>query len=159
MIFSDLFNLEVARSGGIDEYDKGKVPFITNTTLDNGVGGYVEPNEGDKLFRGPAICISGLGFATVHIGVFLPKGNGGDSITVLFPKQEMEINELLFYAALFNVSHSWRFSFGRKTGRKKIGSLEVAMLYDGYKDAAKEEIDKYSKDILKSTKKSMKRIS
>ena len=158
MTFSDLFYLESAKSKGIDEYEMGNVAFITNTTLDNGVGGYVEPVEGDRIFFGPAICISGLGFATVHLGEFLPKGNGGDSLTVLKPKKEMKNEELLFYAAVFNMSHEWRFSFGRKAGIKKIACLEIPLLFDKYKDEVLIILENYSKEIMKSTRQSIKKF-
>lgn len=87
MKISELFNIDIAKSAGIEDYDKGEIPFITSTTFNNGVSTYVEPFDSDKIFTGPAICISGLGYATVQTGVFLPKGNGGDSITILIQKK------------------------------------------------------------------------
>ena len=115
MLISELFNMTAAKSKSTDDYTPGTIPFITNTEMNNGVVSYVEPFDTDKVFQGPAICISGLGHATVHLGPFLPKGNGGDSCTVLIPKENLLNNEILYYAALFNTLHGWRFSFGRKT--------------------------------------------
>lgn len=73
---------------------------------------------------------SGLGHATVHLGEFLPKGNGGDSCTVLIPRIELTNTELLYYAALFNTLHGWRFSFGRKTSKRRLESLDLTPLHD-----------------------------
>lgn len=125
MKINRLFKLDSARSGSTDGYEDGPIPFITNTTANNGVVRYVTPEESDKVFNGPAICVSGLGHATVQASRFLPKGNGGDSATILVPSNEMSLDELVFYAALFNLSHSWRFSFGRKANRRRIDSLGV----------------------------------
>jgi hypothetical protein len=83
-----IFHLESARSGGVEQYESGLVPFVTSSEENNGVVEYVEPNEGDKVFNGPAIAVSGLGYATIHLNEFLPKGNGGDSLTVFLPMDE-----------------------------------------------------------------------
>lgn len=126
MLISDLFKMTAAKSKSTDDYLAGNVPFVTNTEMNNGVVSYVDPFEGDKVFQGPAICISGLGHATVHMGEFLPKGNGGDSCTVLIPQQDLTNNEILYYAALFNTLHGWRFSFGRKTSKRRLSGLELS---------------------------------
>lgn len=125
MKLSNLFNIYVAKSKGNEDYDDGSTPFITSTTLNNGVLKFVEPYPDDKVFEGRSICISGLGFATLQLTDFLPKGNGGDSATILTPKQEMTINELIYYTATFNLLHNWRFSFGRKCSKDRISDLEL----------------------------------
>ncbi|WP_421220970.1 restriction endonuclease subunit S [Aeromonas enteropelogenes] len=126
----DLFKMTAAKSKSTDDYMSGDVAFVTNTELNNGVVSYVEPFDDDKVFEGPAICISGLGHATIHLGRFLPKGNGGDSCTVLIPRQDLSNGELLYYAALFNVLHGWRFTFGRKTSKRRLENLELSPLHD-----------------------------
>ena len=125
----NLFDIAVAKSKSIDDYSAGDVPFVTNAEINNGVVRYVGPFEDDKVFKGPAICISGLGYATVHYGVFLPKGNGGDSCTILKPKGTLKRSELLYYAALFNALHGWRFSFGRKVSRWRLENLVMTPLH------------------------------
>lgn len=126
----DLFGVTVAKSKSTDDYSAGDVPFVTNAEINNGVVRYVEPFEDDKVFNGPAICISGLGHATVHYGSFLPKGNGGDSCTILEAKGDLRKSELLYYAALFNTLHGWRFSFGRKTSRRRLENLMMTPLHN-----------------------------
>lgn len=132
MKISELFHIDVAKSKSTDDYSSGETPFVTNTEINNGVVRYVEPFEDDKIFSGPAICISGLGYATVHYGQFLPKGNGGDSCTILKPKILLKKSELLYYAALFNTLHGWRFSFGRKASKRR---LEILALYPLHSNA------------------------
>lgn len=129
MKISDLFSIDVAKSKSTDDYEPGTTPFVTNTEINNGVVRYVEPFDDDKVFQGPAICVSGLGYATVHYGQFLPKGNGGDSCTILKPKLALKKAELLYYAALFNTLHGWRFSFGRKASRRRLEGLEMTPLH------------------------------
>lgn len=120
-----LFRFEAARSHGIDDYEPGQTPFVTSTALNNGVVGFVTPLVGDKVFDGPALSISGLGAATVQVHRFLPKGNGGDSLTICTPRSAMSIADLLAVSAAFNVLHSWRFSFGRKCSVKRLEPLEI----------------------------------
>jgi hypothetical protein len=36
---------------------------------------------------------------------------------------------LLYYAALFNTLHGWRFSFGRKASRRRLESLQMIPLH------------------------------
>jgi hypothetical protein len=117
--------MEVARSAGTKDYAPGLIPFVTSTELNNGVVTYVEPFDTDKVFEGPAIAVSGLGFASVQLSEFLPKGNGGDSITVLTPKKPMTNLDLISCAAAFNVLHGWRFSFGRKCSIGRLKPLEI----------------------------------
>ncbi|WP_291992241.1 hypothetical protein [Candidatus Accumulibacter sp. ACC003] len=128
MKVKELFIVAVAKSKSTDDYLAGDVPFVTNAEINNGIVRYVEPFDDDRVFEGPAICISGLGYATVHYGQFLPKGNGGDSCTILKPMEAVKKSGLLYYAALFNTLHGWRFSFGRKTSRRRIENLVMTPL-------------------------------
>jgi len=60
---------------------------------------------------------------------FLPKGNGGDSCTILSLRKNPTNTKLLYYAALFNTLHGWRFSFGRKTSKRRLERLDLFPLY------------------------------
>jgi len=125
MIISELFELKVAKSKGNEDYDPGLIPYVSSTTMNNGIIKYVEPYPDDKVFNGNLICISGLGFATLQLETFLPKGNGGDSATILVPLIEMSTTELIYYTATFNLLHNWRFSFGRKCNRTRTKDLDL----------------------------------
>jgi hypothetical protein len=129
----DLFDLISAHSHSIDDYETGTIPFITSSEINNGIIKFVEPFNDDKLFKGNSICISGLGFATLQLNKYLPKGNGGDSATVLMPKSDMNFTEMLFYTAQFNMLHKWRFSFGRKCNIKRIEHLTLSNNFDDFK--------------------------
>ena len=72
-----LFTVEKAKSKGFENYEKGDVPFITNGIGNNGVQGFVKPNETARVFTIDAICVSAFCEATVQKAPFLPRGNGG----------------------------------------------------------------------------------
>ena len=50
MLIIDLFNVKAAKSKGFESYEQGKIPFVTNGIKNNGIVGYVEPKEKDKIF-------------------------------------------------------------------------------------------------------------
>lgn len=142
MKISELFDIKIAKSKGTEDYDDGNIPYISSTTMNNGVVKFVEPYPDDKVFPGGLICISGLGFATLQLNEFLPKGNGGDSATILVPKQKMSINELIYYTSIFNLLHNWRFSFGRKCGKERIKNLDL-ISFDNYDGEFNREFSKF----------------
>ncbi|HYE69774.1 MAG TPA: restriction endonuclease subunit S [Anaerovoracaceae bacterium] len=152
-----MFEIKVAKSKGADDYEDGTIPFITNTTLNNGIVKFVKPFDDDKVFPGNTICVSGLGYATLQVNRYLPKGNGGDGASVLVPINEMSIEELIYYTSLFNLQHRWRFSFGRKTSKSRIENLELNNYtneacnltgeFKGYIDLIKKQLDYYSRLI------------
>lgn len=142
MKVEELFTLKAAKSKGNEDYDPGTIPFVTSSTMNNGVLKYVDPFEDDRTFEGKKICISGLGFPTVQLQEFLPKGNGGDSCTILTPREEMTVKELIYYAACFKLLHTWRFSFGRKGNKDRIKYLELTPFRE-YTNLFSDEFDEY----------------
>jgi len=150
ILLTKLFDMEAARSKGVDDYGEGDTPFVTSTELNNGVVAYVEPDLDDKVFEGPVIAISGLGHATVQLGHFLPKGNGGDSLTILKPNKPMNAETLVRCAAAFNLLHKWRFSFGRKCSIQRLSYLEIPYPLPAVEAQWNEEsalIEKLTKEI------------
>jgi hypothetical protein len=158
MNITDLFKIHMAKSKSTDDYLPGDIPFVTNTEINNGIVRYVDPFEEDKVFSEPAICISGLGYATVHFSDFLPKGNGGDSCTILIPKAKLSKSELIYYTALFNTLHGWRFSFGRKASRRHIENLKMLPLHTNAPVNISQEIDMNNNMMDKLLKEKEKQI-
>jgi len=75
------------------------------------------------------------------VSEFLPKGNGGDSCTVLYAKEEFSAADYIGFASAFNALHKWRFSYGRKCGKNRIMHLEVPWPLPEIKNAWKEEAE------------------
>jgi hypothetical protein len=100
------------------------VPFVSNGFYNNGVVGFVTPINGERTFTGRAICVSAFCEATVQEPTFLPRGNGGSGMVVLIPEEEMNKEELFYYAAQIN-KQRWRFSFGRMANPDRIKKLEI----------------------------------
>ena len=120
-----LFKLESARSHAYSSYNEGRVAFVTNGFVRNGVVGCVEPKKGDKVFKSPAICISAFCEATVQQVPFIARGNGGSGLVVLEPLVRMPIAKLLWYAAYLNQAVRWRFSFGRMVTVERLSTIKI----------------------------------
>lgn len=138
---SDKFHALVAKSRDTKDYEEGEVPFVTSAESNNGVVRCVEPLDNDRVFEGPCVVISGLGFATFQLNEFLPKGNGGDSCTILYAKEKFSVADYIAFAAAFNALHKWRFSYGRKCGKNRIMHLEIPWPLPEIKKAWIQEAD------------------
>ena len=124
MQISDLFIAGNAKSKGFAVHVEGDMPFISNGFYNNGVVGFVTPIKGEKVFDKKAICVSSFCEATVQEPPFLPRGNGGSGLIILTPKEEIDDEELYYYATLIN-KLSWRFSYGRMVIPERLMNLTV----------------------------------
>jgi hypothetical protein len=122
---TDLFAIHKAKSRGFKNYEEGNVPFITNGIGNNGVQGFVEPDEKARVFKVDAICVSAFCEATVQKAPFLPRGNGGSGLSVLLPKQNIDLDELLFHAAYINRMYGWKFSYGRMIKKDRLSDMRL----------------------------------
>jgi hypothetical protein len=120
-----LFTIQKAKSKGFESYEKGDIPFITNGIGNNGVQGFVKPNETARVFKTDAICVSAFCEATVQKAPFLPRGNGGSGLSVLVPKQTMSLDELLLHASYINKVYGWRFSYGRMIKMDRLKDMKL----------------------------------
>jgi len=125
MKVKDLFNLQNARSKAFSDHEKGNIPFISNGLINNGIVGFVNPLNGERVFKFRGICLSAFCEATVHEPPFLPRGNGGSGLVVLEPQTSMEMKELLFYSAYINTNIRWRFSFGRMVTKERVKGVSL----------------------------------
>ncbi|MCC8483470.1 MAG: hypothetical protein LN561_02775 [Rickettsia endosymbiont of Labidopullus appendiculatus] len=119
------FYIQKCLSGNLEDYTNGDIPFISNTTLNNGVVKYVGIiNEKEVIDKVPCIAVNGFGFASIQTKPFIGSGNGGVYITALVPKERMDMIELAYYAGQINLQ-SWRFSYGRRAVRHRLIKLEL----------------------------------
>ncbi len=124
MKIKNIFDVKNSRSRGYNEHEEGEIPFISNGFDNNGIVGFVKPLPNEKVFRTTAICVSAFCEATVQKAPFLPRGNGGSSLTVLLPKEEITEEEFYWYASCINANR-WRFSFGRMVIGDRICDLTL----------------------------------
>jgi type I restriction enzyme M protein len=129
-MIEDYFDIQKAKSGNLDNYVSGDIPFISNTVLNNGVARFVSTDEEDEIMPAPSIAVNGFGYATVQLQPFIGAGNGGVYVSVLVPKDEhMSVDELVYYAAQINIQ-SWRFSYGRRAIKSRLEGDIVLKKFD-----------------------------
>ena len=120
-----LFRIHRASSKAFVDHDKGKIPFVSNGFMNNGIVGFVEPLPRDKIFNFQGICVSAFCEATIQYPPFIARGNGGSGLSVLEPKEAMTKSELYWYASYINQAVRWRFSFGRMLKRERLEKLQL----------------------------------
>lgn len=102
--------------------ETGPVPFVTSTSRNNGVAGYVAPIKSAKLFKEGAITVPLKG--SVMVAHLQPNPfYCAHQIAVLYPKQLMTEQQLLFYVACLR-ANKYRFNYGRQADRT-LRTLEV----------------------------------
>ena len=124
----NLFSIHTAKSTSFDNYADGPIPFVSNGTYNNGIIGYVEPQEGDRVFDGNTISISAFCDAIVQRVPYLPRGNGGSGLIILVPKNPMSEKELMMYAGIINTTLKWKYSYGRMVTKSRLSKESIPIL-------------------------------
>lgn len=144
-MIEDFFKSIRSTSRNLSLYTDGDIPFVSNTSLNNGVVRYVSADvEKEVIKQVPCIAVNGFGYATIQTKPFIGSGNGGVYVTALVPKKPMHTIELAFYAAQINLQ-SWRFSYGRRAiKRRLLGQIEIKEFNLDKKECAR--LEKEMKD-------------
>lgn len=151
------FKIQKCQSGNLENYPTGDIPFVSNTSLNNGVVKYVGLSEEKELIKNvPCIAINGFGFATIQTQPFIGSGNGGVYVSALIPKKEMTMLELAYYAGQLNLK-SWRFSYGRRAVKHRLSAIKLSEfkkesispdLLSNIKNDMVSEIDSFVKKVI-----------
>lgn len=126
----EIFEVITAKSHSFSNYSEGNIPFISNGLYNNGVIGFVEAFDNDRVFKNHAICISAFCEATVQVPPFIGRGNGGSGMTILIPKDsQMTYNTLLRYASFINNNIKWRYNYGRMVSKERISKEFITLIH------------------------------
>ena len=60
----------------------------------------------------------------------------------------MSHEELLYYASLFNLIHTWRFSFRRKASKYRLKDLELLPEFKEFNKEIKFELEAVGREML-----------
>lgn len=125
----DLFDIHPTKSYGVTNRTlfktNGKTPVVVNSSIGNGIGGYVdlEPTE-----KGNMITYSDT---TTSEGIFYQPNAfiGYSHIQGLYPLHNIEWSEnaLLYFLALFKKQASGRFDYATKFNRKIAADMVVKL--------------------------------
>ncbi|MBQ3425825.1 MAG: restriction endonuclease subunit S [Clostridia bacterium] len=117
----DLFDIKPTKSYGLTNMHlfatKGKTPVVVNSSMNNGVGGYVELKP---LEKGNIITYSDT---TTSEGIFYQPDDfiGYSHVQGLYPKKNLpwSKNSYLYFKTAFSVAVKGKYSYGDKFNRKK----------------------------------------
>lgn len=125
----DLFDIHPTKSYGVTNRTlfktNGKTPVVVNSSIGNGIGGYVdlEPTE-----KGNMITYTDT---TTSEGIFYQPNDfiGYSHIQGLYPLPDVEWSEnaLLYFLALFKKQASGRFDYATKFNRKIAADMVVKL--------------------------------
>jgi hypothetical protein len=127
----DLFHVHKGQSSLFREYDPGRVIYVTNSSDANGVLGFVEPLDTDKVFDFTGIVVSSFSRMSNSCGArvqrppFVACSRSGNGLLVLEPKELMPVEQLAYIAAYINRAHGWRFTWYRQATKDRLASLDV----------------------------------
>lgn len=127
----ELFNVHRACSDLFEEYEAGSVAYVSNSSDANGVVGFVEPLEGDAVFRFTGIVVNSFSRtpfscgARVQVPPFIACGRSGNGLLVLEPKKAMTTHQLATTAAYINRAHGWRMTWYRQATKDRLSGLLI----------------------------------
>ncbi len=117
----DMFNIKSGDYHAVKELDSGDIPLISCGDTNNGLVGFFDIPEENIYEDKITVAYNGTPLLTkYHPYRFGAK----DDVGVLIPKQPMATETSLYIAALIR-NKMWRFSFGRKCFRSKLGTVEI----------------------------------
>lgn len=128
MRLDSLFKVEICKnpiSKSYVEENPGNTPYVTTTSENNGVDGYVDyPAQ----YPGNVITVSKDGASA---DAFLQPDPfcGNEKVMVLTPLKELSKTELMYYTAVISYN-KYRFAYGRKCSVERLIALEIPSIED-----------------------------
>lgn len=119
MIIDNLFHVWRGKGGYRENLEIGNTPLVSATSINNGVLDFVDV---DPVFKAPCITVERVrGNAFVQLIDFITVP---DDISILVPKSNMTLEELLNISAQINLE-KWRFNYGRKLSSTRLKKMEI----------------------------------
>jgi hypothetical protein len=144
------FYIDNGKSPSLSEAQKNKgiIPFISATTLNNGIS-TLTSFEPRHMKNSLTIASDGNGVCT---SFYQEKDFLGQSVLVLTPKEDFKFNK---YIAMFLITlinkNSYKFSYGRKLPKERINNLDIKLPVDKKGEPDWNWIENYIKTLAFSS--------
>lgn len=123
---SEIFDIETGKYHSVNDLYEGDTPLISCKTDDNGIKEFYEIPEENTHEDAITVTYDGQPLtAKYHNYRFAAYDNVG----VFEPKEEYSKEVMLFLTVMIN-REKWRYSYGRKCYKKKIGDVEIELPVD-----------------------------
>lgn len=124
MKLKELFEVRYGNANDANTYEKGKVPYVSSGSKNNGVVGFVDTDK--ELFDKYSITIAAKGSIGSSFVQPLPFIASKDNVIVLKEKKgvKLSIEEKYFISAYIN-KLKWRYSYGRTLSKRRVENIEL----------------------------------
>jgi len=104
----------------LEEYGKGKFPYVTTQATNNGIDGFYDhyTEEGNVLTIDSAV----IGYCSYQPQKF----SASDHVEKLIPKFEMNNYVAMFFATILNLEQ-YRYNYGRKASQTRMKEILVKL--------------------------------
>lgn len=120
---SDLFKIKGTETTSVlklEEYGKGKYPYVTTQATNNGVEGFYDyyTEDGEVITLDSAV----IGYCTYQPLPF----SASDHVEKIIPKFEMSKYIALFLVAVLN-QEQYRYNYGRKCSQTRLHRIKIKL--------------------------------
>jgi restriction endonuclease S subunit len=120
---TDLFDIKGSKTTPLlelEEYGKGKFPYVTTQATNNGIEGFYDfyTEEGNVLTIDSAV----LGFCAYQPFPF----SASDHVEKLIPKFNMDKYIALFFVTILNLEQ-YRYNYGRKCSQTRMEQVSIKL--------------------------------
>lgn len=124
MKVKELFDVSYGKSGALDQYEKGSIPYVSSGSKNNGVAGFVDTDE--EPFKPYSITVASKG--SIGSAFVQPLGfvASHDNVLVLVEKEKDSLSiEEKYFVATYIDKIKWRFSYGRTLSKTRLQNVDL----------------------------------
>jgi restriction endonuclease S subunit len=118
----DICDISATQTNEIFRFDKGDIPFVCASTINNGIQGFIKPKKDTEIQDGNCLTVSSLdGTSFYHDKKFVGRGHGCTNVL-----RYTEINKYnaLFLATVIKNSATM-FSYGKQLFLGELKKLKL----------------------------------
>lgn len=125
-IISKLFVIESPGRRSIKTYNVGDIPYVSSSSVNNGIVSYLEPKEDEELEKGNCITVSPLdGSSFYQEDDFLGRGGAGSAVSMLYNENLSKYNAL-FICTIIKISAS-KFDYSDALTSDNLDNLIIRL--------------------------------
>lgn len=123
---SRLFIIKSPEARSIKTYTEGDVPYVSSSSINNGIISYLTPKDDEALEKGNCITVSPLdGSSFYQEDDFLGRGGAGSAISMLY-NENLTKYSALFICTIIKIS-SRKFDYSDALTGDNLNSLKIKL--------------------------------
>lgn len=143
----DIFYVKSVKGKTASNYEEGKVPYITTSSLNNGLNNFVKSEE--NISNGNCISVDPIGGkAFYHKYDFVGRGGAGSAINLIYNKNLDEYSAIFLCNIIENVSKN-KATYGVQLNGDRLKNLKILLPIDKNGNPHWEYMGKFVKNLEK----------